>query len=485
MYRQARYDEPLLSEISDDTPKTRYCKAPENPPEDYIPASMLRKAPPGIPEVSEARVVRHYTRLAQMTWGVDTGFYPLGSCTMKYGPKIIEVVADLPGFRDIHPLQDESTAQGALWAMHELQELLAKITDMDAFTLQPAAGAHGEFTGLMMIRAYHEDRDDKERKEVIVPDTAHGTNPASAAMAGYDVVEIPSGADGCVDLKALEAALSENTAALMLTNPNTLGIFEKDALIIAKMVHEAGALLYYDGANMNAIMGKTAPGALGFDLVHLNLHKTFSTPHGGGGPGAGPVGVKAFLEPYLPSPTIKREGEVYSLDYEHPKSIGPVKAFYGNFLVLLKALVYIKSLGGEGLTEATERAVANSNYLAEKISPLLPIPYGKVWKHEFVASGKALKEKGYSTVDLAKRLLDYGFHAPTVYFPHLVEEAFMVEPTETETKEEMDAFVAALRTILEEPAEKLKGAPTNTSVGRVDETLAARNMAFTWKNVNK
>ncbi|MDG6221414.1 MAG: aminomethyl-transferring glycine dehydrogenase subunit GcvPB [Candidatus Thermoplasmatota archaeon] len=493
MFRQAKYDEPLLSEIVDTHPKKPYFETATTSPADLLPPELLRINPPKIPDLSEARVVRHYTRLSQMTWGVDSGFYPLGSCTMKYNPRINETIAAMDGFSGIHPQQDESTTQGALWALHELQGLLCKITDMDAFTLQPAAGAHGEFTGLLLIKAYHDKRGDMERREVIVPDTAHGTNPASAAMAGFHVVEIPSGPDGCVDVGALKGALSEKTAALMLTNPNTLGIFEKDAAKIAEMVHEAGALLYYDGANLNAIMGKTSPGALGFDVVHLNLHKTFSTPHGGGGPGAGPVGVKAFLEPFLPAPRVCKSTDeemhgkenAFYLCYDRPDTMGAVKPYHGNFLVCLRALAYIFSSGADGLTEATERAVLNSNYIAHKIKGFLPIPYGSVWKHEFAASGASLKEKGFTTVDLAKRMLDYGFHAPTIYFPHLVEDAFMVEPTETETKGEMDAFIEAVKKVLQEPADTLHGAPYNTSVGRVDETEAAKKMIFTWKEMGR
>jgi len=483
-FRQARFDEPLLCDLRGGFHKERIFPVAEKRCGGYLPGEVLRSSPPDIPDLDEATVVRHYTRLSEMNWGVDSGFYPLGSCTMKYNPRVSEAVASLSHARDVHPLQDPSTVQGSLWVMYELQEALKEITGMDAVCLQPAAGAHGEFTGLMIIRAYHLSRGDKGRVDVLVPDTAHGTNFASAAMAGFNVVVVPSDEDGCVDVNALKAALSEKTAALMLTNPNTLGVFEKNIVEIAEMVHDAGALLYYDGANLNAIMGKTTPGALGFDVVHVNLHKTFSTPHGGGGPGAGPVGVKSFLEEFLPVPTVVRnEDGVFSLFYDRPRSIGPVKSFYGNFLVLLKALVYIKMMGGDGLTRAAERAVLNSNYLAHRIKRFLSIPFGRLWKHEFVASAKPLGEKGVSALDVAKRLLDYGFHAPTIYFPHLVEEALMIEPTETETKETLDSFAETLEKIINEPAEVLHGAPYNTSVRRVDEALAARSMIFRWHDL--
>ncbi|MEM4292804.1 MAG: aminomethyl-transferring glycine dehydrogenase subunit GcvPB [Thermoplasmata archaeon] len=473
MYRQARFDEKLIFEYKDSEER----KKAEIDFE--FPKELLRNEDPGIPDLAEGEVVRHFVRLSEMNYGVDSGFYPLGSCTMKYNRKICERIAKNEHVTMLHPLQPEDTVQGALQIMYELQEMLCKISDMDAVSLQPVAGAHGEFTGMCIVRKYFRDKGE-ERKDVIVPDTAHGTNPASAAMAGFNVIEIPS-KDGCVDIEALKSALNKNTAAFMITNPNTLGIFEKNILEIAKCVHDVGALLYYDGANLNAIMGKTSPGKMNFDIVHFNLHKTFGTPHGGGGPGAGGVAVKAFLEPYLPVPRVLKEGNRYRFSYDYPKSIGKVSEFYGNFGVMVKAYVYIKLLGGNGLTKVTERAVLNSNYMAAKLSKLLPMPYEKLRKHEFVLSGAELKKKGLKTTDVAKRLLDYGFHAPTIYFPHLVEEAIMIEPTETESKDEIDRFCEAFATILSEPPELVMTAPHNTAVKRVDEVLAAKRAIVSYK----
>lgn len=475
MYRQAAYDEPLLSEMeeSDDNgyfPDTDM-EIPEN----------LRRRSSGIPQISENAVVRHFLRLSQMNYGVDTGFYPLGSCTMKYNPKYSEEISSFPWASDVHPFQDERTVQGALQIMYELQRYLAEIGGMDAVTLQPAAGAHGEFTGLRIIKAYHEHNGD-ERDEVIVPDSAHGTNPASAAMNGFKVIEIES-KDGMVDLDALEAALSEKTAAFMLTNPNTLGIFEENVVEIAKMVHDAGALLYYDGANLNAIMGISNPGKMGFDVMHFNLHKTFSTPHGGGGPGSGPVGVVKKLRDFLPVPLVDYDGKRYFLNYDIPHSIGKVRAYYGNFAVFLKAWLYIRRMGAEGLKKASERAVLNSNYLASVLSKHLEMPHKKLRKHEFVLSGEALKSKGIRTLDIAKRLLDYGFHAPTIYFPLMVHEAIMIEPTESESKEILDSFAEAFIKILSEDPELIKSAPHSTAVKRVDEVKAARNPVLSWKDM--
>ncbi|MCX8173715.1 MAG: aminomethyl-transferring glycine dehydrogenase subunit GcvPB [Thermoplasmata archaeon] len=473
MYRQARFAEKLIFEYRDTEAR------PKLEVDFPFPQELLRTAPPQIPDVTEAEVMRHFVRLSEMNYGVDTGFYPLGSCTMKYNRKICERFAKHEAVTLLHPLQPEDTVQGALQIMYELQEMLCRIADMDAVSLQPVAGAHGEFTGMCIVREYFRDRGER-RNDVIVPDTAHGTNPASAAMAGFNVIEIPS-KEGCVDIDALKTALSENTAAFMITNPNTLGIFEKNILEIARAVHGAGALLYYDGANLNAIMGKTSPGKMNFDIVHFNLHKTFGTPHGGGGPGAGAVGVKAFLEPYLPVPRVVKEGDRFRLSYDFPKSIGKVSEFYGNFGVMVRAYVYIKLHGSDGLTEVTERAVLNSNYMAAKLSKLLPMPYEKLRKHEFVLSGADLKKKGLKTTDLAKRLLDYGFHAPTVYFPHLVEEAIMIEPTETESRDEIDRFCEALASILNEPPELVRTAPHNTAVKRVDEVLAAKRAIVSYK----
>ncbi|MFH0816248.1 MAG: aminomethyl-transferring glycine dehydrogenase subunit GcvPB [Methanobacteriota archaeon] len=449
----------------------------------FLPAKLARANAPAIPDLPERDVVRHFTNLSQMNYGVDNGIYPLGSCTMKYNPKLCDEMVGLSGATRIHPLQPEETVQGALGMMWELQEMLKVVGGVDAVTLQPAAGAHGEWTGLMIVRAYHRKRGD-DRKVVILPESAHGTNPASAAMAGFEVIEIPS-KEGCVDIQALKAAVSDKTAAFMLTNPNTLGIFESDVLEIADVLHQAGALLYYDGANLNAIMGKTTPGAMNFDIVHFNLHKTFATPHGGGGPGAGPVGVKARLEPFLPVPVVAKRGEAYHLDYDRPDSIGKVRSAYGNFLVLLRAYTYIKMLGGNGLAQATETAVLNSNYLRARLAPSFGMPYRELRKHEFVLGGEKLKARGVRTLDLAKRLLDKGFHAPTVYFPHLVDEAIMVEPTETETRETLDRFADAMLEILAEDPELLKGAPHNTAIGRVDEVKAAKDMVFSHRDLKK
>jgi glycine dehydrogenase subunit 2 len=422
-----------------------------------------------------------------MNYGIDNGIYPLGSCTMKYNPRICEEIASWDKFANTHPCQDISTVQGNLKIMFELERILCDLTGMDYFCLQPAAGAHGEFLGMLLTRAYHEDKGEKERNEIIIPDTAHGTNPASATMAGYRLNEIPSNDIGTVDLEVLEKTLSEKTACFMLTNPNTLGIFESDILEISKMVHKVGALLYYDGANMNAIMGKARPGDMGFDIVHLNLHKTFSTPHGGGGPGSGPVGVNIKLEKFLPVPRIgKKENETYVFDYDATKSIGKIKSFYGNFSVLLKAYVYISMMGKNGLKQASEIAVLNSNYMKKKIvdSGKYEMPFKDIRKHEFVLSCKKLKkEKNVRALDVAKRLLDYGLHPPTVYFPLIVKEALMVEPTETESKKDLDRYIDVLLKIADETPDLLKNAPVNTSVKRVDEVSATKNPVLTWNMI--
>jgi glycine dehydrogenase subunit 2 len=471
-FSQAYYEEPLLFE-----------KAPveEGSPaaiKGLVPKALYRETL-GIPSLPEHEVVRHFTKLSQMTFSIDTGLYPLGSCTMKFNPKYAEELAALPTVARVHPDQDESTVQGALRLMYELQGALATIAGMDAVTLQPAAGAQGEFTGLLLAQAYNHDRGE-HRHEVILPDTAHGTNFASAGMLGFDILEIPS-ADGRVDLKALRNAVSERTLAFMLTNPNTLGIFEEHVLEIADIVHGAGGLLYYDGANFNAILGKTSPGRMNFDIVHFNLHKTFTTPHGGGGPGAGPVGVKAPLAPFLPVPVVTLEGKRYRLDYDRPKSIGKVRSWYGNFALLVRAYAYILRQGGNGLTEVSEHAVLNANYVRHRLDKVLEVPFSGLRKHEFVASAASLAAKGVRTVDVAKRLMDFGVHPPTVYFPHLVEEALMIEPTETETKATLDAFADALARIVQEDPEVLKSAPHNTAVGRVDEVLAAREPVLSWR----
>ena len=468
MYRQASYDEPLLIEIK--SLKNEDFEIDLNP-------DIVRKEL-NIPNLPEFEVIRHYTRLSQMNYGVDINIYPLGSCTMKYNPKLNEEIARM--FSYIHPYQEESTVQGALQIMYELQEMLKEITDMDGFSLQPAAGAHGEFTGMLITRSYHEYKGEGEkRKNVILPDSAHGTNPASAAMVGFNVIEIPSNKEGMVDLEALENATDDTTAAFMITNPNTLGIFEEDILEIAKIMHKNGALLYYDGANLNAIMGITSPGKMNFDIVHLNLHKTFSTPHGGGGPGSGPVGVRGELVNFLPVPVVRYDGEKYYLDYNIKHTIGKVRSFYGNFGVLVKAWAYIKRLGGTGLKRTSIRAVVNSNYLKEKIKNYYVLPYKNLRKHEFV-----VKPKNARALDVAKRLLDFGVHAPTIYFPLIVSEALMIEPTETERKENLDKFAEIVIHIAKE-AEKnpelLKEAPHNTSVRRVDDVLASRKPVLTWK----
>lgn len=446
---------------------------------DDLPAHLVRKEAARLPEVSELQLMRHYTQLSHQNFGVENGFYPLGSCTMKYNPKINEVTARLDGFANIHPLQPASTVQGALQLMHELQEDLKVVTGMDAVSLQPAAGAHGEWTGLMMVRAYHEKNGQSQRTKVIVPDSAHGTNPSSANIAGYDVISIPTNDKGLVDTVALREKVGDDTAALMLTNPNTLGLFEKDIVEIAAIVHEAGGLVYYDGANLNAIMSKTSPGLMGFDIVHLNLHKTFSTPHGGGGPGAGPVGVKKHIIPFLPVPRIEKKEKTYELVTDFPDTIGRVKAYYGNFGVLVRAYTYIRTMGPVGLRKASESAVLHANYLAARLKDTYHLPYDYICKHEFVLSGALQKKLGVRTADIAKRLLDYNFYAPTVYFPLIVEEAMMIEPTDTESKETLDEFVETMLAIAEEvrqTPELVQEAPHSQPVTRLDETRAARQI---------
>jgi glycine dehydrogenase subunit 2 len=453
------------------------CDVPEAAPVEYIPAAMLRETKAQLPEVYEVDVIRHYTELSRRNFGVDNGFYPLGSCTMKYNPKINEDTARFNGFAKIHPYQPEESIQGALELLYTLQNDLAALTGMDQVTLQPAAGAHGEWTGLMMIRAYHESRDEK-RTKVVVPDSSHGTNPASATVAGFETVTIKSNERGMVDLEALRAAVGSDTAALMLTNPSTLGLFEEQIVEIAQIIHDAGGLLYYDGANSNAIMGISRPGDMGFDVVHLNLHKTMSTPHGGGGPGSGPVGVKSKLIPYLPKPIVgRREDGTYFFDYDRPMSIGRVKAFYGNFGILVRAYTYTRTYGPEGLRHVSECAVLNANYMMHRLASHYEIPYPGVCKHEFVMSGRGLKQYGVRTLDVAKRLLDFGYHPPTIYFPLNVEECIMIEPTETESKETLDGFIDTMIQIAEEARtnpEIVINAPYDTVVRRLDETTAAR-----------
>lgn len=453
------------------------CDVPEQQLNDLIPAKFQRQQPAELPEVYEVDVIRHYTALSRRNFGIDNGFYPLGSCTMKYNPKINEDVARFAGFAKIHPYQPEASIQGALELLYNLQQDLAALTGMDRVTLQPAAGAHGEWTGLMMIKAYHESRGEV-RTKVIVPDSAHGTNPASATVAGFETVTIGSNDRGLVNIDELKKAVGPDTAALMLTNPNTLGLFEEQITEIAAIVHEAGGLLYYDGANTNAIMGITRPGDMGFDVVHLNLHKTMSTPHGGGGPGAGPVGVKSLLIPFLPTPIVERDeaGQFY-FDYNYPESMGRVKSFYGNFGILVRAYTYMRTLGPDGLRKVSEYAVLNANYMMARLAPYYDVPFNRACKHEFVMSGNRQKQNGVRTLDIAKRLLDFGFHPPTIYFPLNVEECIMIEPTETESKETLDSFIDTMIQIAQEAIdnpELVINAPYSTVVSRLDETLAAR-----------
>lgn len=439
----------------------------------------LRASPPDLPDLAEPVVVRHYTALSQRNYGVDSGPYPLGSCTMKYNPKLHEDLAALPGFAAVHPAQDPDGVQGCLTLMANLERQLCLICGLDRFTCQPSAGAHGELTGLLLIRAYHENRGDQQRKVILVPDTAHGTNPASAAMAGFTVRHIASGPDGTVDLANLAAALDPTVAGLMLTNPNTLGLFEKNILTVAEMVHAAGGMLYYDGANINAILMQARPGDMGFDVVHLNLHKSFGTPHGGGGPGSGPIGVKARLEPFLPDPLVyRRDDGRYGLTAGRPLSIGRVRSFQGNFAILVRAYAYILAHGAGGLRDVAAAAVANANYLLRRIRPAYDLPYDQPCLHEFVIAGTRQKAAGCTTLDIAKRLIDYGVHPPTVYFPLTVKEAMMVEPTETESLADLErlaeAFLAVAREASEQPA-LLHAAPQTTAISRPDEIRAARN----------
>lgn len=439
--------------------------------------SDKRKRALHLPELSESELCRHYTELAKECYGVNDGFYPLGSCTMKYNPKINEDMAALPEFTEIHPLQPEHTAQGCLEVMKTAEEYLCEITGMKRMTFQPAAGAHGEFTGLLLIKAYHDSRGDKKRTKIIIPDSAHGTNPASAVMAGYSVVSIPSGEDGCVDLEKLREAAGDDVAGLMLTNPNTVGLFDKNILEITKIIHECGGQCYYDGANLNAVMGMVRPGDMGFDVIHLNLHKTFSTPHGGGGPGSGPVGCKEHLAEFLPSVLVER-GE--KLSFVKPRnSIGEIKSFYGNFLVVVRALTYLMTLGREGVPQVSGNAVLNANYMMHKLKDCYTIAYDGVCMHEFVMSLSDLKKKsGVSAMDIAKGLLDNGIHPPTMYFPLIVDEALMVEPTETESKETLDEVIAVFKKLYktaERDAGELHAAPVHTPVTRLDEVGAARH----------
>lgn len=452
----------------------------ERPVGELIPERFLRKQAPRLPEVSQLEAVRHFVRLSQLNHAIDTAFYPLGSCTMKYNPKVCDYFGALEGMTQLHPMTPEHLSQGTLKLIYTLQQFLADITGFDRVTLQPAAGAQGELVGMMMVKAYFEKRGETQRTEVIIPDSAHGTNPASAAMCGFKVVELRSAQNGLVDVEKLKKLLSEKTAALMLTNPSTLGLFEADILEITRLVHEAGGLMYYDGANLNAVMGQAKPAMMGFDVMHINTHKTFATPHGGGGPGSGPVAVNQTLAPFLPVPVVAFDGEQYSLDYDLPDSIGKVKAFYGNFEMMARAFVYILAYGGDGLAQVTKDAVLNANYLKERLKVAYHVPYDQVCKHEFVMTSLNQKatDEHLNTMAIAKRMMDYGYHPPTVYFPLIVYECMMLEPTETESKRTLDQFVEAMLAIAEEcktNPDVVLNAPHTTPVSKVDEVMAARN----------
>ncbi|MCI4364576.1 MAG: aminomethyl-transferring glycine dehydrogenase subunit GcvPB [Thermoplasmata archaeon] len=478
-FRQARWDEPSIWDLAPSTPGE---PAPAIP---GLPERMRRRERLHWPELSELAVLRHYTRLSQMNFGIETSSYALGSCTMKYNPRVSEVLARRKGAGELHPNQPESTAQGALELLWRLERLLTKVTGLPEVSLQPAAGAHGEYAALLMVRAYFRDRGELERRtEVLLPDTAHGTNPASATMAGFSTREIPS-KDGCVDLESLKSAVSDRTACFMLTNPNTAGLFESNILEIAETVHRAGGMLYYDGANLNAILGITHPGRMGFDVAHLNLHKTFATPHGGGGPGAGVLAAGEKLGPYLPVPRVVKNGRKFRLDYDRPKSIGKIKTAYGNFGLDLRAYVFAISHGEAGLQHVARRAVLNSNYLGLRLGRFLPRPFSTLVKHEFLLSGTPLKARGVRTLDLAKRLLDEGVHAPTIYFPSLVDEAIMVELPETESKRDLDEYAAAFERAVTDTPERLRAAPQHLAVKRVDEVRAARDPTLCWKDLRQ
>jgi glycine dehydrogenase subunit 2 len=482
-----KYYDKLIFELS----KPGRCgySLPANPWEkgtEEIPAALRRSEEANLPEVSELDVVRHYTNLSNMNFGVDTGFYPLGSCTMKYNPKINEEMAAMPGFKTLHPLQPDCTVQGALELYYNLNRSLSAITGMAEFTLNPFAGAQGELTGLMVIRQYHMQRGDLKRTKIIVPDSAHGTNPASAAVCGLEVVEVKSTPQGTIDIESLRPLLDDTIAGLMMTNPNTLGLFETEILEIAKLVHECGGLLYYDGANFNPLLGKVRPGDMGFDVLHLNLHKTFSTPHGGGGPGSGPVGVAAHLAEYLPNPRVTRSDDGMFHVTRNDVACGQVSGFMGNFGVLIRAYTYILSLGKQHIRLAGPLATLNANYIKESLKDCYKLPIDTLCKHEFVFDGLLDKSTGITTLDVAKRLLDYGFHAPTIYFPLLFHQAIMIEPTETESKETLDGFIEIMRTIAKEAIEdpeSLHTAPHTTPVRRLDETTAAKNPILNYKEL--
>ncbi len=475
----------LIFELSQ--PGSKGYSLPKNQFGDYtLPQEMRRTADANLPECDEMTVVRHYTNLSGNNFGVDNGFYPLGSCTMKYNPAINEETAALKAFAALHPLQPAETCQGALAVYYGLQKSLAALTGLSEFTLNPFAGAHGELTGLMIIRAYHESRGDKQRVKVIVPDSAHGTNPASAAVCGLEIVEVKSKKDGRVDVDDLKNLLDDTVAAMMMTNPNTLGLFETEIPEITRLVHECGGLMYYDGANLNPLLGACRPGDMGFDVMHINLHKTFSTPHGGGGPGSGPVGVRAGLEQFLPRPHVVKDGETYRIEKEAGSNTPiHVGAFFGNFGVIIKAYTYILTLGKENIKMVGPLATLNANYIKECLKDVYELPIDGLCKHEFVFDGLKDKSTGITTMDVAKRLLDYGYHAPTIYFPLLFHESMMIEPTESESKETIDGFINVLRTIAQEAIEQpetVHGAPHHTPIGRVDDVLAAKNPILTYKD---
>jgi glycine dehydrogenase subunit 2 len=480
------FNEPLIFEVGSPG-RVGYslppCDVPEKTPEAVIPPHLLRGPIRGLPEVSEVDVVRHYTRISQWNYGIDLGFYPLGSCTMKYNPRVNEDVARLPGFAKAHPYLPDELAQGALALMWELERDLAEISGLDRVTLHPSAGAHGELTGVMMIRAYHQSKG-SPRKKILIPESAHGTNPASSALCGYQVVPIKSGPQGVVEPRAVAAVMDDQVAALMITNPNTLGLFEEHIAEIAEIVHAKGGQVYGDGANLNAVMGITRPGDWGVDVIQINLHKTFSQPHGGGGPGAGPVAVRRHLAPFLPVPTVEKRGDAYALDVDRPQSIGKVRSFAASFGVMVRAYTYIRSLGAAGLTQAAETAVLNANYLMHQLKGVYHLPYDRLCKHECVFSDAIQLRNDVKTLDIAKRLMDYGFHPPTIYFPLIVSGALMIEPTETESKETLDQFVAAMKAIAQEAAETpevVRAAPHKPRVSRMDETRAARQPILRWK----
>ena len=457
------------------------CDVPAPPAEDLLPATVRADTPPPLPEVGEIDLVRHFVNLSTKNMSIDTNFYPLGSCTMKYNPKRHERLAALPGLAELHPLQHDDTCQGMLELLFDMQNYLAEIAGLHAVSLQPAAGAQGELTALLVAAAYFRDRGEP-RSRVLIPDSAHGTNPASAAIAGFDAVSVKSNARGLVDLDDLKARLDERTAVFMITNPNTIGLFEEQIATITELVHHHGGLVYLDGANMNAILGITRPGDFGADMMHYNVHKTFTGPHGGGGPGAGPIAVRDMLAPFLPAPLVVREGDRYRLDFDRPKSIGRVRSFFGNVGILVRGYCYIRTLGPGGLRQVSENAVLNANYLLGRVSGHYEVPYGERCMHEFVASARGLRrERKISALDIGKRLLDFGYHAPTVYFPLIVPEALMIEPTETESKETLDAFADALIRIRNEGPELLHQAPHTLGLSRPDETRAAREPVLRWK----